>query len=337
MLRVNSYLYGDQYAPRISSIGVDYLVVWTSLAQDGSREGVFGRSLNGNGTLASGEFRVNTTTAGQQMQPSVASDGVNQFVVVWTSYTGSPNNFDLFAQRYININLASSLPPMSAPFVWAPFVLSNGVYQPQLRVAWPSLLGIAVSNYEVYADGVTNAPMATLTSNLWTMTAANGLTDEQHPLVPGGLRTTGGRQSPLSPSASGTTWSGLSWGGIPYEWMAAFFGGYSGGAYHTNFWPSASAPVAAGGPTLLQVFLRGGESVRFQHLAATNPRPKHAGPVPELEHAAGPHLSGADKIQPHRRLDQSGRAAVRGGRERFHLCRGRSGGLLPGPVPVLMK
>ena len=29
--RVNSHLYGDQYAPRISAIGADYLIVWTSL------------------------------------------------------------------------------------------------------------------------------------------------------------------------------------------------------------------------------------------------------------------------------------------------------------------
>ena len=39
-VRVNTYLDGDQYAPRISAIGGDYLVVWTSLGQDGSREGV---------------------------------------------------------------------------------------------------------------------------------------------------------------------------------------------------------------------------------------------------------------------------------------------------------
>ena len=42
---------------------------------------------------------------------------------------------------------------MNAPFVWVPFVLSNGVYQPQLQVAWPLLQGIPVSSYEVYADG----------------------------------------------------------------------------------------------------------------------------------------------------------------------------------------
>ena len=105
------------------------------------------------GSLVGGEFRVNTTTVGQQMQPAVASDGANQFLVVWTSYTGSPNGFDLFAQRYINVNLAAICQPMSAPFVWAPFTLSNGVYQPQLQVSWAALSGISVSNYEVYVDG----------------------------------------------------------------------------------------------------------------------------------------------------------------------------------------
>jgi hypothetical protein len=40
--------------------------------------------------------------------------------------------------------------------------------------------------------------------------------------------------------------------------MAEFFGGYYNGAYHTNFWSAPNAPVASGGPTLLQVFLSGG-------------------------------------------------------------------------------
>src|SRR5436190_528609 len=37
--RVNTQTYGDQFAPKIRSVGSDYLVVWTSLGQDGSREG----------------------------------------------------------------------------------------------------------------------------------------------------------------------------------------------------------------------------------------------------------------------------------------------------------
>jgi len=256
---VNTHLAGNQYAPHLRAIGLDYLVVWTSLNQDGSREGVYGRFVHSDGTPVGGEFRANTTWIGQQMQPAVASDGANQFLVVWTGFTGSPYNFDLFAQRFINVNLASNLPPMSAPFVWAPFTLSNGVYQPQLQVSWGAMPGVAVSNYLVYADD-TNSPVAPVSPavNQWTMTTANGL-------AAGGTRsfqvaytTASGRQSPLSPPASGTAWSGLNWGGIPYEWMAAFFGGYSGGVYHTNFWPAANSPAAPGGPALLKVFLSGG-------------------------------------------------------------------------------
>ena len=217
---VNTSVYGDQYAPKVSVIGTDYLVVWTSLGQDGSREGVFGQYLHGVAPVR-GEFCVNTTTVGQQMQPAVASDGANQFLVVWTSYTGSPYSFDLFAQRYDNV--AALLQPMSAPFVWAPFVVSNGVYQPQLAVSWPVLLGISVSNYEVYVDGATNAA-GIVTGNQWTMSAANSLTNSSTHSFQVDYVTTAGFRPALSPSTSGTTWSGLNWGGIPYEWMAEFYG-----------------------------------------------------------------------------------------------------------------
>jgi hypothetical protein len=203
-----------------------------------------------------GEFLVNTTTVGQQMQPAVASDGSGQFLVVWTGFTFSPNSFDLYAQRYINVS--AILDAMDAPFVYAPFTLSNGVYQPQLVVSWPALLGISVSNYEVYVDGA-GTPTALTTSNFWTMTAANaGLTTNSTHSFQLDYVTTDGRTSPISPSAGGTTWSGLNWGGIPYEWMAEYFGGYAGGKYTTNYWLSATTLLASGGPTLFQVFMSGG-------------------------------------------------------------------------------
>ncbi|HXE41411.1 MAG TPA: hypothetical protein VN516_00195, partial [Candidatus Baltobacteraceae bacterium] len=93
--RINVNLYGDQYRPRISSVGSELFIIWTSLAQDGSREGVFGRYLHLDGSLIGNELCINTTTAGSQMHPVLASDNSGQFVAVWTSYTGNPYHFDL--------------------------------------------------------------------------------------------------------------------------------------------------------------------------------------------------------------------------------------------------
>jgi hypothetical protein len=248
---VNTHLPGNQYAPHLSAIGRDYLVVWTSLGQDGSREGVYGQFVHEDGSPVGGEFCVNTTTAGQQMQPVVASDGVNQFITVWTGYIGSPYNFDLFAQRYADVS--AILEAMDAPFVYAPFMVSNGVYRPQLQVSWPSLLGISVSNCEVYVDGA-GTPMVLTTNNSWTMTAANGLAANSTHSFQLIYTTTDGRRSPISPSASGTAWLGYYWGtppyAIPVEWMTMYFGPQSS-------WPSATADSDGDGMNNCQEFLAG--------------------------------------------------------------------------------
>lgn len=245
----NSHISGNQYAPRLAAIGTDYLAVWTSMSQDGSREGVYGRFIRGDGTPAGDEFRVNTTTISQQMQPVVASDGYSQFVALWTSFTGDPYNFDLFAQRYVNVD--SVLRPMPGPFVYAPFVLSNNVYQPQLQVSWAPLVGISVSNYEVYVDGAA-VPAGVTTSNMWTMNAAQGLTASSTHTFQIDYVKNNGQRPLLSAPASGTTWSGLHWQGIPYEWMTNYFGN------DINQWPSTSAPLSGKGPNLTQIFLSGG-------------------------------------------------------------------------------
>ena len=247
-VRLNTYVYGNQYAPRLSAVGLDYLAIWTSLKQDGSRQGVYGQFVHNDGALIGGEFRVNTTTASQQMQPAVASDGAGQFIVVWTSYIGSPNNFDLFAQRYANVS--SLLHPMAAPFVYAPFMLTNGVYQPQLQVSWSPLLGISVAKFEVYLDG-SATPVAGVSSNQWTMTAAQGLAVNSTHSFSVDYVTTDGRTSPMSPATSGKTWGGLNWGGIPFEWMTQYYGS------DLAQWPVASADSDGDGMSTAQEFLSG--------------------------------------------------------------------------------
>ena len=258
---VNQYRFGDQYAPRLAAAGTDFLAVWTSLAQDGSREGVFGRFLHEDATPLGAEFMVNTTTANQQIHPAVGTDGQGRFLAVWTSFTGLTTGFDLFAQRYVNV--AQPLAAMNAPFVGVPFVLSNGVYQPRLQVSWPVQAGLAIDHYEVYVDGA-SAATGSVVTNLWTMTAANGLTANSTHTFQVGYVTTSMRRSPLSPSASGTTWSGLNWGSIPFEWMVEYYGS------DISLWPSAGTQLAAGGPTVLQAFLSGGSPLDSTTWLRTN-------------------------------------------------------------------
>jgi hypothetical protein len=249
VLLVNTHLAGNQYAPRLQSIGLDYMMVWTSMGQDGSREGVYGRFVHIDGTPTSGEFLVNTTTVSQQMHPVLASDGVNQFVAIWAGYTGTSYGFDLFAQRYINVDAV--LQAMPAPFVYAPFVVSNNVYLPQLQVSWAPLAGISISNYAVFVDGA--GPLAMTKSNIWMMTASNGLTTNSTHTFQLKYVKSNGAWSPMSDPATGTTWSGVNWGGIPYEWMASYYGN------DMSTWPAATAPLGtSGSQTLQKVFLSGG-------------------------------------------------------------------------------
>jgi hypothetical protein len=97
--RVNSHEYGDQFLPVIASTTSGQMVAWTSLAQDGSREGIYARWLN-NGALAGDEFRVNETTYLRQFHPAVAADETGRFFAVWASYQTSAA-FDVFGRRYV--------------------------------------------------------------------------------------------------------------------------------------------------------------------------------------------------------------------------------------------
>jgi hypothetical protein len=240
--RVNTFTLGDQYAPKITATGADYLVVWTSLGQDGSQEGVFGQFLHGDGSLWGAEMRVNTTVINGQIHPCVASDGGARFLTVWSSYVGGPNSFDLYAQRYSRY--MPPLPAMNAPLVYVPFVVSNLVYQPQIEVFWQYQAGLAVDHYEVYVDGGATAA-ASVATNVWVMATTPSSPHSFQVLY----ATTDGRRSPLSSPTTGTTWSGMNFWGIPDEWLS----------YYWGCCPPmpVTAPLAPGGPTPLEAFLTG--------------------------------------------------------------------------------
>ena len=104
--RVNDHQAGDQFQPRVASAPSGVLVVWDSLGQDGDRDGIFGRFLGGGAAVSGNEFQVNTTWMSQQLEPDVAWNGVDRFLVVWSSFTGLMQGqqicgFDLFGQVYV--------------------------------------------------------------------------------------------------------------------------------------------------------------------------------------------------------------------------------------------
>ena len=100
IVRVNTYVQGDQFAPQAELLGANYLVSWTSMGQDGSWEGVYARFLQKDGSLAGEELLVNSTRLSRQIQPAVATDGSARFLVTWSGFSSIQRGFDLFGQQY---------------------------------------------------------------------------------------------------------------------------------------------------------------------------------------------------------------------------------------------
>jgi hypothetical protein len=232
---LNTYLYGDQFAPSVAALGGDYMVVWTSLRQDGSFEGVFGRFVGTTGLPSGDELQVNTASASQQILPDLASDGDTRFLAVWSSFTGLSGGFDILGQRYAT--LLDPLAAPDAPYVW---VLSDS----ELKVSWSTLDGFDVSAYEVYANGA-SSPTVSTTNNWWN---AEGLAAGSTHAYRLAYLLGDGRRSPLSDVSSATTYLGYYYFGIPVEWMTDYWG---------QNWPAVSLDSDGDGASNIAEFLAG--------------------------------------------------------------------------------
>jgi hypothetical protein len=240
-VRINTYTSGDQFGPRISRVGNSQLVVWTSLGQDGSWEGVFGQFLS-DGGLSGAEFQVNTTTISRQMHPAVASDGAGRFLAVWSSFVGD-SSFDVYAQRFA---AGQTLAPPSAPFVLALSPYSMGV-------TWPELSGFPLAYYEVYQDGSASATTTT-TSN---MCVGGGFAPGSTHWFQTAYVLAGGQRSPLSSPTTNKTWGVDMNGklgtpdGLPDDWQRLNFG------TKTSDWDAPNVDSDGDGASNWQEFLAG--------------------------------------------------------------------------------
>jgi len=99
--QVNTRTTYDQTYPAIATdANANFAVVWSSYrhTQDGDSGGIFGQLFDSNCSPLGSEFRINTTTSGNQTRPSVAMSAAGGFVVAWQS--NEADDWDVFAQRF---------------------------------------------------------------------------------------------------------------------------------------------------------------------------------------------------------------------------------------------
>jgi hypothetical protein len=110
--RVNTYTTSSQaYASVAADASGNFVVVWSSLGQDGAGWGVLGQRYGSSGAPLGAEFRVNTFSTDTQWLPSVAAGDAGDFVVVWQSYVQDGSSWGIFGQRF-----ASSGAPVGPEF-----------------------------------------------------------------------------------------------------------------------------------------------------------------------------------------------------------------------------
>ncbi len=234
---LNTYLPGDQFLPQLAACQENYFAVWTSLRQDGSFEGVFGRLFNASG-FVSDEVLVNTTTLLSQIHPTVASDK-DGFMVAWSCYLLGDASFDLMAQRYLCDSDGVLLDKPQAPFAYA-------LTEYDLFVSWPAVAGRAVKEYQLFID---QQPALILTEPFYTL----------EDLTPGASRSFSYRYvlesgviSPVSEVAVAKTWgTDKNRDGIPDDWQVLYFGS------DKSKWPAASLDSDGDGVSNLDEFLAG--------------------------------------------------------------------------------
>lgn len=98
---VNSSVAGTQSSASVATVADGgFVVAWMS-QHEGDGFGIYAQRYGANHQPLGGEFRVNTTTVGDQFSPSVAALDGGGFVVAWMSYGQDGfQNYGIYGQRY---------------------------------------------------------------------------------------------------------------------------------------------------------------------------------------------------------------------------------------------
>lgn len=129
---INIQTTGDQFRPRLAVTSYGVMAVWTSMGQDGSWEGVFGRWVSAVGEPSGDEIAINTQAGGGQIFPALAPSDGSSFLVAYSS-NQPRSGYELFAQRLAPLLLkVRSGVSGQLRLQWQ--TVSGGVYQLQSSV-----------------------------------------------------------------------------------------------------------------------------------------------------------------------------------------------------------
>lgn len=227
----------SQLRPRLASNSDALAVTWSGNGLDGSQAGIGARVYSLALAPLGDVVVVNERRRGDQVTPTVISDGAGSFLAVWSNWQGLNSGMDLVARRFQRLENLLAAPP-------APIVEAKSAWQ--IQAVWAPVLGLPVDRYEVSFDGA--APVAVqeplaqsgdyFPSSAHTVQYRYVLAD--------------GRTSPYSPAASVVTWGkDLNLDGLPDDWQARFFG------VNAALWPAANADSDGDGVSDRNEFLAG--------------------------------------------------------------------------------
>ncbi|MEL7191151.1 MAG: T9SS type A sorting domain-containing protein [Bacteroidota bacterium] len=99
---VNTTTANEQIYPAVAMnfINGDFIIAWQSLNQDGDGYGIYSRIYQATGSPITGELICNTTTAGNQIEPSVTFDDSGEYLVGWSSFGTDGDNYGIYIQFF---------------------------------------------------------------------------------------------------------------------------------------------------------------------------------------------------------------------------------------------
>ncbi len=170
---------------RFPSVGMDingnFVVAWQSNLQDGDLNGIYARRYMADGTAVSGEFKLNTTTTGDQTAPSVSLRADGSFVAAWVGADAS--GAGIYMRRFDNTNAALDVTDvlvntLTADIQAAPSVVTD--VDGDTVITWESNNQDAAGGYGVYFQRYDTAGLAVGVETLVNVTTSN---DQRAPAV----------------------------------------------------------------------------------------------------------------------------------------------------------